>query len=124
MTLWQLYAGLGGSAKNWDVCRHHRLRPGPTHTSALTRTLSGYAETVGQRLGFFDHTGFHIAIIMARRSGFCASAVGFSAVASAFAGAALLETTCSTARTKLAFKKSGLSGQLNLSGFFAAYSDA
>ena len=28
--------------------------------SALPWTLSGYAETVGRRLGFFDHTGFYV----------------------------------------------------------------
>ena len=30
---------------------------GPTHTSALARTLSGYTETVGRRFLFFHHTG-------------------------------------------------------------------
>ena len=34
--------------------------PGEHDPSALPRTLSGYAETVGRRLGFFDHTGFYV----------------------------------------------------------------
>ena len=35
MTLWQLYAQLGGSGKNWDLCQQLSHRPGPTHTSAF-----------------------------------------------------------------------------------------
>ena len=38
----------------------HQPRAQANRTSALTRTLSGYAETVGRRLGFFDHTGFYV----------------------------------------------------------------
>lgn len=44
----------------------HKLGFPPTdppraHTSALARTLSGHAETVGRRLGFFDHAGQEVA---------------------------------------------------------------
>ena len=35
MTLWQLYAGLGGSGKNWDLCQQIRRGNRPAHTSAL-----------------------------------------------------------------------------------------
>ena len=35
MTLWQLYAGLGGSAKNWSLCQQLSYRHRPTHSSAF-----------------------------------------------------------------------------------------
>ena len=43
--------------KNWDLCRQLSGRAGLHDPSAPTWTLSGYTETVGRRLGFFDHTG-------------------------------------------------------------------
>ena len=66
MTLWQLYAQLCGSGINWDLCQQIRRGPGPTHTSDLTRTLLGYAETVGRRSEFFDHAGSRRSVVWRR----------------------------------------------------------
>ena len=57
MTLWQLYAGLGGSGKNWDLCQQLSHWPGPAHTSALPWIVVAQCPR-GSLLNFDDLVGF------------------------------------------------------------------